>query len=73
LGREVINGYYIDASGVAHGFVRDHDGEITTFDAPCAGTGSGQGTFIGAINPAGAITGNSVDNNNVNHGYLRSP
>jgi hypothetical protein len=58
---------------VAHGFVRDRDGAITTFDAPCAGTGSGQGTFIGDINPEGAITGNSVDNNNVNHGYLRSP
>ena len=30
----VITGGYIDASGMDHGFVRAHDGTITTFDVP---------------------------------------
>ena len=34
-----VTGGYIDASGVAHGFVRAKDGTITTFDAPGAGIG----------------------------------
>ena len=34
---------------------------ITTFDAPGAGTGPGQGTQPFAINPAGLITGFSLD------------
>ena len=37
-------------------------GTLTTFDAPGAGTGSGQGTFANDINPAGAITGGSGAN-----------
>jgi hypothetical protein len=68
-----VNGDYIDASGVAHGFVRAPDGAITTFDAPCAGAGSGQGTFPDGINDPGAITGYDLDNNNVSHGFLRIP
>ena len=69
----MIDGDYIDASGVFHGFVRDRDGAITTFDAPCAGTGSGQGTFPSGINSAGAITGFDMDNNTVSHGFVPSP
>jgi hypothetical protein len=48
---------YLDASNVNHGFVRDPDGAITTFDVPGAGTGPGQGTIPQTINPAGAIVG----------------
>src|SRR5207302_114184 len=44
----VIAGYYSDASNVTHGYVRAPDGTFTTFDAPGAGTGSGQGTIIGS-------------------------
>src|SRR5271170_1749016 len=51
-----------------------------TFDAPGAGTGSGQGTGCFAytdcsvlINNFGAITGYYLDANNVFHGFLRSP
>jgi hypothetical protein len=51
-----------------------------TFDAPGAGTGSGQGTGCFAytdcsvlINNWGAITGYYLDANNVFHGFLRSP
>src|ERR1700693_627373 len=50
-------GYYFDASGVAHGFLRARNGSFTTFAAPGAGTGSGQGTFAFSLDPAGGITG----------------
>src|SRR5215469_18649389 len=39
-----ITGNYSDASSVNHGYVRARNGAITTFDAPGAGTGPGQGT-----------------------------
>jgi hypothetical protein len=45
---------------------------ITTFDAPDAGTGPLQGTFALAINPAGTITGYSLDANFVAHGFVRA-
>src|SRR2546426_161960 len=47
---------------------------ITTFDAPGAGTGPGQGTFVVSpliINPNGAIAGYYTDSAFVNHGFLR--
>ena len=43
---KAIAGRYIDASDVSHGFLRAADGTITTFDAPGAGTGPGQGTMF---------------------------
>lgn len=63
-------GNYVDAGGVNHGFVRSQRGEITTFDVPGAGSGSGQGTIPGSIDPAGGITGFYVDASNVSHGFL---
>jgi hypothetical protein len=69
----VTAGYYNDASGVFHGFLRTPDGAITTFDVPGAGTGPGQGTFAGNINPAQAIAGRYVDASGVSHGFLRAP
>ena len=68
-----ITGAFIDASGVLHGFLRAPDGTFTTFDAPGAGTGPGQGTVALSNNPAGAITGYYTDGNNVSHGFLRIP
>ena len=58
-----------------HSFVRAKDGTITTFDAPGAGTGPGQGSgiFSEAINPSGAIAGAYIDSSNVFHGFLRTP
>ena len=38
-----IAGFYDDANNVLHSFVRAIDGTIATFDAPDAGTSSGQG------------------------------
>ena len=46
---------------------------ITTFEAPGAGTGAGQGTTGFGINPAGAITGFTRDANFARHGFVRAP
>jgi hypothetical protein len=48
------------------------EGKFTTFDAPGAGIGFGQGTFPTAINPAGAITGYYWGGDFIPHGFLRS-
>ena len=45
---------------------------ITTFDAPGAGTGPGQGTYALNIGPSGTIIGFSRDANNARHGFIRS-
>jgi hypothetical protein len=66
-----IAGHYVDSGGVSHGFLRDENGVITTFDAPGAGTGNGQGTFSFAISQGGQITGFYFDGTNANHGFLR--
>ena len=70
-----ITGYYLDANGVFHGFLRSPDGKFTTFDAPGADTTAGDfnGTFPNAINDAGAITGGYSDASGGGHGFLRSP
>jgi hypothetical protein len=71
----VITGDYYDSNNVSHGFVRTPDGEITTFDAPGAGStpGLGLGTFPYSITSAGAITGFYYDSNSVSHGFVRTP
>src|ERR1700688_25850 len=66
-----IYGYYTDASGVVHGFLRASHGPFTTFSAPGAGTGSGQGTFAISLNPAGTLAGYYIDGSGVSHGYSR--
>jgi hypothetical protein len=48
-----------------HGFVRDSDGTITTFDAGPIGT------FPQSINPSGEITGYCADLSFMDHGFLR--
>ena len=55
-----------------HGFMRAKNGTITTFDAPGAGTGPGQGTIPLSINPQGAIAGSYTDASNVNHSFVRA-
>ena len=67
-----MTGSYMDSNGAFHGFVRAPDGTITTFDAPGAGTASGQGTYTWAINPAGTTVGASLDNNGVYHALIRT-
>ena len=72
----VIAGLYEDDGLTVHGFVRAPDGTITSFDAPGAGTGNDRGTYVFSVdnlNPAGAISGTSLDANDVWHGFLRAP
>src|SRR5262249_6136827 len=46
-----ITGYYVDSAFARHGFLRDRNGAVSTFDAPGAGTGVNQGTQSFAISP----------------------
>lgn len=66
----VVVGHGIDSAQVAHGFIRDHNGGILTFDAPGAGTSGGQGTTATAINQSGQITGYFVRESG-GQGFLR--
>src|SRR5215813_3375731 len=66
-----ITGYYFDSGFVYHGFLRDRNGVITTFDVPGAGTGPLQGTQSFAISPRGEITGFYFDATTAVHGFLR--
>ena len=70
-----VTGGYITADNVNHGFVRAPDGQISTFDVPRAGTdgSQGQGTYAEAINDAGAVTGEYIDSNDVQHGFVCAP
>jgi len=75
--RGEIAATYTDGNNVHHGFVRSARGGFTTFDAPGAGSGAYQGTGCFSdcpvsLNNAGAITGQYIDANLVQHGYLRS-
>lgn len=73
--RGVIAGNYVDSSNVSHGFLRAPGSTFTKFDAPRASSagGSFDGTFPTSINDAGSVTGNYIDSNDLNHGFLRSP
>jgi hypothetical protein len=54
-------------------FVRAPGGTIVRFDAPGAGAGNNQGTYVGANNTPGDVPGYYTDANNVYHGFLRKP
>jgi len=65
-----ITGFYVDASGASHGFLRSPEGAFTTFDV----TGSIIGTTTPvALNLEGAIVGFSADQNDVFRPFLRRP
>jgi hypothetical protein len=71
-----ITGFYVDASGVLHGFLRAPNGAISSFDAPGAGT-AGTSLFPGTagfgINDSGYITGTYADASGVFHGFVLTP
>jgi len=69
-----VTGWYWDASGVTHGFVRCADGKITPFDAPGAGTNPNNfgGTIPVGINNLGAVAGYQNDENGVSHAFIRT-
>jgi len=52
-----LGGYYGDAKGVVHGFLRHKDGAFDTFDAPGASHTGDLGTFIMSINKNGDAAG----------------
>jgi predicted membrane protein len=68
----IIIGWYLDANSVVHGFWRTANGKIVSYDAPGAGTGAFQGTFVISINDSGTSAGMYVDTNDVFHGFLRT-
>jgi hypothetical protein len=78
-----VTGTYLDAKGVAHGFLREANGTILTFSAPGAGTAAGpnknydfspyfQGTIPVGINTAKEIAGTYIDGNYNYHGFVRA-
>ena len=75
LGLSVGNYMDTTANLVHHGLIRYADGTFTTYEAPGAGTGPGQGTgcpgcFAG-LNQFGSIAGIYTDSNTVYHGFVR--
>jgi hypothetical protein len=70
----LITGVWVDdVNRARHGFLRDSNGTISTFDAPGAGTDQFQGTRSVSINPSGTVTGYYLDASDVYHGHLRTP
>ena len=75
-----IAGFYVDAKGGFHGFVRAAGGAITApIDVPGSGTSGGTehhgdvvGTLPLSINTAGVITGIYSDTNHVGHAFVRA-
>jgi len=65
----VIAGFYADATGLTHGFVRSKKGAFTTFNVP----GAVNGSWPIYLNDAGAIVGYSLDVNLLFHAFLRHP
>jgi hypothetical protein len=63
----IATGFYT-AGGVAHGFMRDQAGNITTIDPP-----GSTGTYYLGINNVGWISGNFTDQNGNSHGFLGVP
>jgi hypothetical protein len=63
-------GYFIDANGVVHGFVRNSAGTITTVDAPGAGTTQNFGTEVTAMNASGEATGYYSDPQGILHSFI---
>lgn len=46
---------------------------FSSFEAPGAGKGAGQGTIPTTINSAGVIAGYYLDSSGVYHGFVRTP
>jgi hypothetical protein len=72
--RGEIAGYFGDAAGVLHAFVRTSTGTFSVFEAVNASTSGGLGTFAQSINDGGEIAGYYFDQTrSVRHGVLWKP
>jgi len=65
-GKGQVASQYTDSSG-PHGYIRDVNGTIATFEIPGA-----VGLYLVGFNGAGEATGRSWDENNVSTAYFRS-
>ena len=67
-------GSYSDTNTTSHGFVRNPNGQITTFDVPGAvpHPGTYQGTYPNGINEGGTVVGYLREPAGV-HGFVRNP
>ncbi len=63
-----IGGYYCDASGLCHGFLRSAAGTFTTFDAP----GAVAGTYETSVGLEGVLAGYYWDAQYIGRGFVRS-
>jgi uncharacterized membrane protein len=73
--RGQITGLWQDQNGTSHGFLREADGRIVTFDPPgmgVGGAGAARGTYPTGINNRGDIVGYYSDKTGGQHGFLRS-
>ena len=69
-----IAGYFGDAAGVLHAFIRSSTRTFSVFEAANASTNGGLGTFAQAMNDTGAITSYYFDQaQSVRHGFLLKP
>jgi hypothetical protein len=70
----VITGYYYDAGGIPHGFLRARDGTFPSFDpnGSLAALGATQGSKAFGINSALVITGYWYDASGFIHCFMRA-
>jgi hypothetical protein len=72
-----IAGFYFDASGLEHSFLRTPNGNITPFDPPGATCSASTEVFVCSqplgITPEGMVVGFYTDASFVSHGFLRAP
>jgi hypothetical protein len=64
-----VTGYYLDANGNCHGFVRSREGTITTFDVP----GGSLLTQAIGINAEGTVVGFYLNKDDVFLSFQRNP
>lgn len=69
----LVAGSYTDSNSVSHGFTRDALGNITTFDAPGAGTSANQGTGFIGVSPSGYLCGYYITVDYIEFGFLLLP
>jgi len=63
-----VAGFYIDPNGLYHGFFRQTNGHISSFDVP----GLPGSLEVLSVNISGQIAGDGEDSKLVSHGYIRN-